>query len=421
MIRSLLKAADAAKPVLVKIIPRSLLQRWKKRIAEVHFQTISKKRIPFEAGHDEKGVNIIGNIKLEAGLGKSCRIVASVLDQAGIPLDIFQYALPGADNIGDCTWDHRISDKLHYQINLIHINPTELTEAFAAIPPSTWDYRYQIAYWLWELEEVPDTWLPFFQCADEIWAPSEFVCKAIRKKTSLPVKHMPYYAQAQIQKEYGREHFGLKEGQFLFLVMYDSYSCVERKNPQAVFRAFREAFAKENQDVGLVIKIGHPGQKDEAWITDILEGYTNLYLIRDLLGNDEVNSLIRCVDAVVSLHRAEGFGLVLAEAMLLGTPVIATNWSANTEFMDADTACMVDYQLVTIEEDIPPFPAGGRWAEPDLRQAAGYMRKLYTDRQFCKELAQRAKVHVKQVLSMERAKKRMLDRLEEIWLELDHK
>lgn len=415
MLGMLLEAADAAKPVLEKVIPLRLLRRWKKSMSAANFLKISRKRIPFEAGHDGRGVNLIGNIKLEAGLGKSCRLVASVLDQAGVPLDIYQYAPSGADNIGDCTWDHRISDKLHYQVNLIHVNPEELPGAFTAIHPSAWDYRYQIVFWLWELEEVPDTWQPYFQCADEVWAPSEFVCKAIRKKTELPVKHMPYYVEAEIHREYHREHFGLPDHRFLFLVMYDSYSCSERKNPQAVFRAFREAFAKENQEVGLVIKIGHPTERDEAWIADILEGYSNLYLIRELLNSDEVHSLIKCVDAVVSLHRAEGFGLVLAEAMLLGTPVIATDWSANTEFMDADTACMVGCRLVTIEKEIPPFPAGGRWAEPDIRQAAAYMRKLYADRQFCMELSKRAKAHVQNILSMERAKKRMLSRLEEIW------
>lgn len=418
MLAELLNAAEAAKPVLVKIIPVKLLRMCKKHLLKANFCRISKKRIPFQAGHDARGVNLIGNIKLEAGLGKSCRLVASILEQAGAALDIYQYAQAGADNIGDTTWDHRILGGLHYQINLIHINPTELADAFSAIDPSVWDFRYQIAFWLWELEEVPDAWLPYFQCMDEIWAPSEFVCEAIRKKTALPVKHMPYYVHAQIHRQYHREHFGIPKNQFLFLVMYDSYSCAERKNPQAAFRAFREAFAKENQKVGLVIKIGHPTQQDEAWIADILEGYSNLYLIKDLLDSDEVYSLIQCVDAVVSLHRAEGFGLVLAEAMLLGTPVIATNWSANTEFMDENTACMVDCRLVKIEKDIPPFLAGGRWAEPDIRQAAQYMQKLYTDRQFCMELSQRAKVHVNKVLSMERAKKQMSDRLENIWQEL---
>lgn len=421
MIRMLLRAADAAKPILVKMIPRKLLRKWKKRASEANFCRISQNRIPFAAGHDAKGVNLIGNIRLEAGLGKSCRLVASVLVQAGIALDLYPYEQPGADNTKDHSWDHRISDRLHYQVNLIHINPTELAGAFSVIPPSVWNYRYQIVFWLWELEEVPDSWQMYVSCADEIWAPSAFVCQAIRRKTALPVKHMPYYAEAQIHTSYQREHFRLPQNQFLFLVMYDSYSCAERKNPQAVFRAFREAFAKENREVGLVIKIGHPTEKDEAWIADILEGYDNLYLIRDLLDSDEVYSLIQCVDVMVSLHRAEGFGLVMAEAMLLGTPVIATNWSANTEFMDGNTACMVDYRLITIEKEIPPFPAGGRWAEPDIRQAAGYMRKLYTDRQFCRELSERAKEHVKKVLSMERAKKQMLGRLEEIWRELERK
>ena len=90
-------------------------------------------------------------------------------------------------------------------------------------------------------------------------------------------------------------------------------------------------------------------------IQNVLDGYTNVYLIEGTLNRDQVNSLTKCVDVVVSLHRAEGFGLVLAEAMLLGTPTIATNWSSNTEFMNKDVACMVDYKLITIERDIPPF------------------------------------------------------------------
>lgn len=196
---------------------------------------------------------------------------------------------------------------------------------------------------------------------------------------------------------------------------------MERKNPMGVIKAFKKAFPKEETKVGLVIKINNASNEDDEIIQDLCREYTNIYLIKETLEKSAVNSLIKCADTVVSLHRAEGFGLVMAEAMLLGTPVIATNWSANTEFMDGNTACMVDYRLVTIEKEIPPFPAGGRWAEPDIRQAAGYMRKLYTDRQFCRELSERAKEHVKKVLSMERAKKQMLGRLEEIWRELERK
>lgn len=413
-------AAGMAKPLLVKIVPLPLLWKLRNKITARGFRRLQAAVRPYEAGHYEKGVNLIGNIRLEAGLGQSCRLVASALKQTGIPMSVYQYTPSGADDAGDHTWDDRISVQLPYDINLIHINPLELGTAYCRIDRSAWDYRYNIAFWLWELEEFPDEWTLYFQGLDEIWAPSAFTCEAIRRKTSLPVKCMPYYLEAPVQHACTRRDFGLPEGQFLFLMMYDSRSCSERKNPTAVMHAFQQAFTRTERQAGLVIKINHSTKEDETYIRSIMNGYTNIYLIRDRLERNAVNSLIQCVDVVVSLHRAEGFGLVLAEAMLLGTPVIATNWSANTEFMDRETACMVDYRFVTLKKELPPFHAGCRWADPDIEQAAGYMRRLQKDKVFYQELSAQAKAHAKEVFRLERASNRMRNRLEEIYRELGH-
>jgi glycosyltransferase involved in cell wall biosynthesis len=129
----------------------------------------------------------------------------------------------------------------------------------------------------------------------------------------------------------------------------------------------------------------------------------------------EINSLIRCSDVVVSLHRAEGFGLVLAEAMLNGVPCIATNWSANTEFMNLEAACMVDYELVELKEDIGPFKKGSRWAEPDVKQAAEYMRRLYYEPDYRGTIAENAKKHIQEFLSMDRAVSLVNDRVNAIY------
>ncbi|MDE6971292.1 MAG: glycosyltransferase, partial [Eubacterium sp.] len=329
------------------------------------------------------------------------------------------YTPSGHANHADTAWDAKLSKDLPYEINLIHINPLELGTAYCRIDPHAFDYRYHIAFWLWELEDFPDEWTMYFEGLDEIWAPSEFTCEAIRKKTSLPVKCMPYYLEASVQGTAARQYFQLPDGQFLFLMMYDSRSCAERKNPEAVMRAFQKAFAPSDRSVGLAIKINHATKEDERYIQNIMNGYTNIYLIKNPLDRNEVNHLIRCVDVVVSLHRAEGFGLVLAEAMLLGTPVIATNWSANTEFMNKEVACMVDYQLVTLQKELPPFHAGCRWAEPDVSQAADYMKKLREDSAYADELAQTAKRYIENKLSMQQAAGRMKDRIEEICRELE--
>lgn len=416
----ILAVTNKLKPLLLKIFPIALLRKMKGKMISNSFGNLEEMEIiPYEAGHYKKGINLIGNIKAETGLGQSCRLVASALEQTGIPMGVYQYTQLGTQRTGDSSWDDKLTEDLIYNINLIHINPHELGITYLQMPQSTWDYRYNIAYWLWELEEFPDEWTPCFHCLDEIWAPSEFICGAIRKKTSLPVRCMPYHVEAPIHKESTRSDFHLPEDKFLYLMMYDHSSCMERKNPLGVLKAFKQAFDKENDKVGLVIKINNSTKEDTEQIGAILEGYTNVYFIRETLDRDAVNSLTKCVDVVVSLHRAEGFGLVLAEAMLLGTPTIATNWSSNTEFMNEDVACMVDYEIVTIEEDMPPFKKGNHWADPDVSQAAGYMSRLFEDGEFYDALGKKAKVHVKRELGMERAAGVMKMRLEEITRELE--
>lgn len=411
-----LNVSGTLKPVLIKLLPLSLLRKMKRSMIANSYGKLEKLNIlPYENGRYEHGVNLIGNICAESGLGQSCRLVASALDKTGFPLSIYKYEQLGAEGQGDHSWENRLSKELPYDVNLIHINPHELGLAFIQQDASVWNYRYNIGYWLWELEEFPDEWIPCFQCLDEIWAPSEFICNAIRKKTTLPVRCMSYYVDVHIGTIYERKHFGIPEDKFLYLMMYDQSSCMERKNPIGVLNAFKMAFEKENENVGLVIKINNPTPESRKQIRSVLDGYTNVYLIEETLSRDEVNSLTKCVDVVVSLHRAEGFGLVLAEAMLLGTPTVATNWSSNTEFMNENVACMVDYELITIEKDMPPFKAGNRWADANLDQAAGYMKKLYEDKEYYEMIRKNAKEYAKEKLGMDQAAGRIRERLKEIW------
>lgn len=410
-----LSVTNVLKPFLLKIFPYRLLRWCKGKMIQQSFNKLKNIERPiYTPGVYQHGINIIGNIKAETGLGQSCRLVAGLVERAGIPFSVYQYDQLGALKSGDNTWDHKISKELPYDINLIHINPHELGIAYQQMNPQMWTDRYNIAYWLWELEEFPEEWIPCFNCVNEIWTPSEFISNAIRKKTNLPVHTMPYYIQLKTGKWYDREFFRLPSEKFLYLMMYDHSSGMERKNPIGVLKAFKKAFKRDNEDVGLVIKINNCQTEDIQKIKNILDGYQNVYFITDTLNRDQVNSLIKCVDVFVSLHRAEGFGLVLAESMYLGTPTIATNWSSNIEFMNSSVACMVGYKLVTIEKDLPPFKAGNRWADPDIDDAAEWMKKLFDDKTFYNSIKINARENIQIKLGISETKNRLVSLLNSI-------
>lgn len=412
----ILKAALGLKPVLTKVIPIKTLQKLKAGLLNKNTKKFAKLHIePMLRGKYEDGVNLIGNIRGDSGLGQSCRLVADILLASGRKMTIKNYYVSSRYSMNNHNYDKYIREDNPYNINIFHINAHECTNAFMDMGQKVWDGRYNIAYWLWELEEFPKEWVGCIDLFDEIWTPAEFISNCIRKYTNKPVNTIPYCVTAPIDESFDRKHFNLPEDKFLFLMMFDSESISERKNPKSVIEAFKMAFDKDEQNVGLIIKINEYKQKDVDYIHELLAGYDNVYIITETLSKVGVNSLIKAADVYVSLHRAEGFGLVMAEAMLVGTPTIATNWSANTEFMNKDVACMVGYELVTLESDIGPYKAGNYWAEPDISQAADYMKKLYEDKEYSGQLAEKAKKYADAVFNMERICAVANDRIEAIY------
>lgn len=415
---SLIKIAYQWKPLLLQILPVSWLRRIKNRMVHRNFKKLDQMNWqPFDKKAYPKGVNLIGNIRAETGLGQSCRLVANELAHCRFPMTVFNYQQSGNFRQSDQSFETVITKECFYGINLIHINPHELGIALMQLEQKLWDKHYNIGFWLWELEEFPDEWLPCIRRMDEIWTPSEFISRAIRKKTKKPVVTIPYAIEAQMSEQWNRKNFGLPEKQFLFLMIYDNNSIPERKNPQGVIRAFQQAFpknSKEENKAGLVIKMNSANGQQLREIEQLAKGYKTIYLITELMPKEKVNSLIACVDAVISLHRAEGFGLVLAEAMFLEKPVIATNWSANTEFMNDNVACMIDFSLTKLNKTMGPFQKGQRWAEPDLCQAASMMKKLVLNPDYCSQLAADAKLYIQEKLGMQQAVEKIEKRVEEI-------
>lgn len=393
--------------VLRKFLEKRLYRRMLKKHKTVH---------PYEKDRYEVGINLIGNIRSETGLGESMRILARVLKENQIPFVIINVDSWANEDNNIHDWDEYIVEKPRYAINLIHINAGEWARYYSDFDNSLLDYRYNVAYWLWELETFPKVWRPCINTVDAIWAPSQFICDCLKKYTEKPVVHVPYAIWLKEPVTYGRDAFGLPEDVFLYLLMYDFRSVSERKNPKASIAAFKKAFTAEEANekkVGLIIKVNNAATDAEVNnLKKQLEGYEYIYFITRNLSRDQVESLEAVADVLISLHRAEGFGLPMAEAMYLGTPTVVTNWSANAEFVTEDSACLVGGEFIELTTQIGPYEKGNRWMDADVDQAAGYVRRLYVDKEYYDGIEKSGITQVRRVLSYGKTGKIMKEQME---------
>ena len=209
-----------------------------------------------------------------------------------------------------------------------------------------------------------------------------------------------------------KKYFGLDE-RFLFFFMFDISSVMERKNPLGLFRAFRRAFPKGEAQLVVKATRGESFPEDTATLRKAAEK-AEVTLIERLLPRDEVMGLMAACDCYVSLHRSEGVGLTMAEAMLMGKPVVATGYSGNLDFMNDDVSLLVDHRMVPLGRDIGPYPAEASWAEPSEEHAAELMRRVFEARDEATRMGERAREHAMSVLSLDAAAKRMATRVQEI-------
>lgn len=410
------------KELIKKILPIHFLRTCKAKVIQAKIRQYHAEPILVSAFQAmQAGINLIGDIRIEIGLGQSMRLIANALALSKYDFCIVDLPLNVDVRRNDHNWDHKITQNPVHSINLLHINPQELGLSYLTLGKEVFRNRYNIGFWLWELEDIPEESRQALKFVDEIWTPSEFTSSSFRKITDKPVCTIPYYVTAEADPRYDRSYFGFPEEKFLYLIVFDFNSTMLRKNPAGAVAAFKKAFGPDNTDVGLVIKVNNPTEECLNSLHMLLEGYENIYYITKTLDKAEVNSLIGCVDVFVSLHRAEGFGLVMAEAMMLKTACIATDWSSNTEFMNPDTACMVSCTMKQIAEGEGNYPPGAIWADPDIDEAAMYMRKLKESPAFYQGLVERAYSYTSDVLGKEKVVNLIQQRIDQIYAEILNK
>lgn len=351
-------------------------------------------RLALSASQDE-GVNIIGYLHSEAGLGQSARICAAAADAAGIAHALVDLSRFSPSRAQDFTVQGKVSNRNPHPFNIFHINADQMPIAYNYLGEAFFAGRYNIGYWAWELPVFPAEWLASYAYVHEVWAPSQFVVDALAPTAARPVLRVPHAIGFTPSTGASRRQFGLPEDRFLFLAMYDMFSYQARKNPDAAVRAFAQAFPAASP-AALVLKVLNPDRRSPQYaaLRGLIAEVPNVLLIEQTLSRQEVYDLESVCDCFVSLHRSEGFGLALAESMHAGKPVIGTNWSGNVDFMNAENSCPVDYALVELTEDHGPYKRGQVWAEPDVGHAAWYMRKLVDDPAFCRQIAAAARATI---------------------------
>ncbi len=323
----------------------------------------------------DEGVNVVGYLAAESGIGESARSMLRIIKAAGTPVAPINFRVGNLSRMRESIPDVPATEHLH-AINLFHINADQMFVAHDSLGASLFEGRYNIGYWAWELREFPDAWVPAFDLLDEVWVPSSFCQQAIAVKSPVPVLRVPHSVEAPALNA-DRARFGIAADDVAFFAMCDVFSVPERKNPLGVAEAFRKAFPG-SEPVRLFLKIGNlEFQPDlKSRLADLARADARITLLDGYLARPDLWSLMASIDCFVSLHRAEGFGLGMAEAMACGKAVIATPWSGNVDFTRIDNALLVDYSLVELQRDLGPYRRGEVWAEPDVTSAAHAMRKI---------------------------------------------
>lgn len=302
------------------------------------------------------GVNLYGFAYGELGIGEDLRMTVACCEAANIPYHVVNV---DAGNIRQA--DNLLKGKTHdlhskelppYRNNIFCLPAFDTaSRVFMQKGANAFEGYHNIGWWPWELSVFPKAWQPHaFKLVDEVWASSTFLEEMYKRSTDKPVHLVPLAVSVDRIKRHPRKHYGLPEKKYLFLYVFDFNSSVARKNPMSAVNAFKQAFPQTDKTVGLVLKTMNANPENPEWKEFLVSCQEDkrIYVLTETMDRPDVLGLIDCCDAYVSLHRAEGFGRTIAEAILLGKPVIATDYSGNVDFNGNKKVIPVKYELTRI-------------------------------------------------------------------------
>jgi glycosyltransferase involved in cell wall biosynthesis len=374
-------------------------------------QTVQEKKSDRSA---KVGINLIGFVSAGFGLGEAARSTIRGADDAGIPLNIIDVGfdgriISGLDKSG-------MDPDIFHPVTVVHFNP-DMTRLLNEEPlRSIWrKSSYRIGFWFWETTQLPELWIKASELFDEVWVGSTFCRDVISSQVNKPVTLIPLNIVIDDVSALQRNKPPFPPGPYTFLTMMDCKSRSERKNPFGAIEAFEKAFGKHPKNVRLVVKvINTQGSNDYKRFVNIALSQEGIVILNQLMTRAQVSGLMHAVNCLVSLHRSEGFGLPIAEAMSLGKPVIATGWSANMDFMTEDNSFPVRYSLGRLRKNAPPYPKGTVWAEPDINHAAEIMAGLAENPEMGFHKGKKARQHIRRGFDAIQTGQMIVNRLNEM-------
>jgi len=337
----------------------------------------------------ERGVNLYGYVFAESGTGQIGRSIVAALQAAGIPYAV----IPFVETVN--RQQHRFAsdakDRAIYDTNLICVNADQVPVFVEKMGKEILERRYNIGVWAWEVDDMPAWMAKSAETLDEVWGISAYTAEGVRRRVGVPVRAFPLPVVVPEPVARSRKELGLPEG-FLALFCFDFGSVFDRKNPLGVVEAFRRAFPREGE-AHLCIKTVN-GQRHVAELERLrlaVSDRTDVLVIDGYRSAEEQMALMNACDVYISLHRAEGFGLTIAEAMSLGKPVISTAWSSTMEFTTVENSYLIPARVVPVPKGTPVYPESARWAEPDVDAAAAALRRVHDRPEDAKEIGERAR------------------------------
>jgi glycosyltransferase involved in cell wall biosynthesis len=342
-------------------------------------------------GPYQTGLALFGLFSAETGLGQSARQAATALATTSYPVSRHLISLPQFRNVIDfqCETD----PFSQYDTALIVLNAPEMMHLENLIPPSAIVGKRCIGFWAWELPVFPAAWARAFNFVDEIWVPSQFVATSISAATKKPVRVIPHAVPTcDIPQQAARQQLEIPEDKFIFLSIFDTNSFLARKNPMAVIRAFLDAFPRSANSPCLILK--YHGETRRNGLNGVLREIASderIIWIDKVFTSERMRLLQAACDTFISLHRAEGYGLNIAEAMAAGKLAIATNFSGNVDFMNTENSILIPYSMCRVGDDEYLCSAGQWWAEPDHDAAVEALRTAAQNSNRLRQLARQAR------------------------------